>query len=133
VAQPTTVVTPAYPYVEVEFAVGAFRSPIVLAYVDTGFDGYLIIPATQTSLIGPPQFFAPWELGDGSVVQAHEYRGDILIPGLGMSIPARITLMGEEYLLGRGVVDHLRMTLITASVCCWKREAAPLAHCFSSP
>ena len=32
-AQPTTVVTPAYPYVEVEFAVGDFRSPIVLAYV----------------------------------------------------------------------------------------------------
>jgi len=62
-AQPTTVVTPTYPYVEVEFAVGAFRSPTVLAYVDTGFDGYLIIPATQTSLLGPPQFFAPWELG----------------------------------------------------------------------
>jgi hypothetical protein len=77
-AQPTTVVTPAYPYVEVEFAVGAFRSPIVLAYVDTGFDGYLIIPATQTSLLGPPQFFAPWELGDGSVVQAQEYRGAAL-------------------------------------------------------
>jgi predicted aspartyl protease len=110
VAQPSTVVTPAYPYVEVEFAVGAFRSPTVLAYVDTGFDGYLIIPITQTSLLGSPQFFAPWELGDGSVVRAQEYRGDILISGLSMSIPARITLLGEEYLLGRGVVDHLRMT-----------------------
>jgi predicted aspartyl protease len=53
-AQPTTVVTPAYPYVEVEFTVGAFRSLTVLAYVDTGFDGYLIIPATQTSILGPP-------------------------------------------------------------------------------
>ena len=46
-AQPTTVVTPVYPYVEVEFAVGVFRSPTVLAYVDTGFDGYLIIPANK--------------------------------------------------------------------------------------
>jgi predicted aspartyl protease len=96
--------------VEVEFAVGAFRSPTVLAYVDTGFDGYLIIPSTQTSFLGPPQFFAPWELGDGSVVQAQEYRGDILVSGLSISIPARITLLGEEYLLGRGVVDRLRMT-----------------------
>ena len=61
-AQPTTVVTPAYPYVEVEFAVVAFRSSIILAYVDTGFDGYLIIPAKQTSLLGPPQFFAPGSL-----------------------------------------------------------------------
>jgi predicted aspartyl protease len=109
-AQPTTVVTPVYPYVEVEFTVGAFRSSTVLAYVDTGFDGYLIIPGTQTSILGPPQFFVPWELGDGSVVQAQEYRGDILISRLSISIPARITLMGEEYLLGRGVVDHLRMT-----------------------
>jgi len=87
-AQPTTVVTPAYPYVEVEFAVGAFPSPTVFTYVDTGFDGYLIIPATQTSLLGPPQFFAPSELGNGSVVQAQEYRGDILISGLSISIPA---------------------------------------------
>ena len=109
-AQPTTVVTSAYPYVEVEFAVGAFRSPIILAYVDTGFDGYLIIPGIQTSLLGPPQFFASWELGDGSVVQAQEYRGDILISGLSISIPARITLIGEEYLLGRGVVDRVCMT-----------------------
>jgi predicted aspartyl protease len=81
----------------------------ILAYVDTGFDGYLIIPATQTSLLGAPQFSAPWELGDGSVVQAHEYRGDILVSGLTINIPARITLLGEEYLVGRGVVDHLRM------------------------
>ena len=109
-APPTTVVTPAYPYVEIEFAVGTFRSPIVLAYVDTGFDGYLIIPATQTLLLGPPQFSAPWELGDGSVVEAQEYRGDILVPDLAVTIPARITLLGEEYLVGRGLVDHLRMT-----------------------
>lgn len=109
-APPTTVVPPAYPYVEIEFTVGAFRSPTLLAYVDTGFDGYLIIPATQTSLLGPPQFSAPWELGDGSVVQAQEYRGDILVSGLAVTIPARITLLGEEYLVGRRVVDHLRMT-----------------------
>jgi hypothetical protein len=38
-AQPTTVVTPAYPYVEIQFAVGVFHSPSVLAYVDTGFEG----------------------------------------------------------------------------------------------
>lgn len=57
--QSTTVVTPAYSYVEVEFAVGAFRSPTVLAYVDTGSDGYLIIPVIQTSLLGAPQFSAP--------------------------------------------------------------------------
>lgn len=109
-APPTTVVTPAYPYVEIEFAVGDFRSPTLLAYVDTGFDGYLIIPAAQTGLLGPPQFSAPWELGDGSVVQAEEYRGEVHVSGLAVTIPVRITLLGEEYLVGRGIVDHLRMT-----------------------
>jgi predicted aspartyl protease len=96
--------------VEIEFAVGAFRSPTLLAYVNTGFEGYLIVPAKQSSLLGPPQYSAPWELGDGSLVQAQEYRGDIVVSGLAVAIPARITLLGEEYLVGRGVVDRLRMT-----------------------
>ena len=109
-ALPTTVVTPAYPYVEVEFSVGTYRSQAVLAYVDTGFDGYLIIPSNQAPLLGPPQYSAPWELGDGSVVETQEYRGDLLLSGLNVSIAARITVLGEEYLVGRGVVDHLRMT-----------------------
>jgi predicted aspartyl protease len=95
---------------EIEFAVGPFRSPTLLAYLDTGFDGYLIVPATQLSVLGPPQFSAPWELGDGSVVPANEYRGDVFVSGLAVTIPARITLLGEEYLLGRSVVDRLRMT-----------------------
>ena len=81
-APPTTVVTPAYPYIEIEFTVGGFRSHTLLAYVDTGFDGYLIIPATQASLLGPSQFTAPWELADGSVVEAEECRGDIIVSGL---------------------------------------------------
>ena len=48
-ASPTAVVTPAYPYLELEFTIGVFRSS---------------------------------------------------------TIPARITLLGEEYLVGRGIVDH---------------------------
>jgi len=81
VALSTTIVTPAYPYLEVQFTVGTFRSPTILAYVDTGFDGYLIIPASQAELLGPPQFSAPWELGDGLVVQAQEYRGEVQVSG----------------------------------------------------
>jgi predicted aspartyl protease len=110
VASPTAVVTSAYPYAEVEFTIGSFRSSTVLAYVDTGFDGYLLVPAAQAVLLGPAQFSTSWELGDGSVVQAQEYRGEIYVSGLTITIPARITLLGEEYLLGRGVVDCLRMT-----------------------
>lgn len=74
-APPTTVVTPAYPYLEVQFTIGVLR-----------------------------------ELGDGSVVQAQEYRGEVHVSGLAVTVPARITLLGEEYLLGRGIVDRLRMT-----------------------
>jgi hypothetical protein len=43
-------------------------------------------------------------------VEAQEYRGDLLVSGLKITIPARITVLGEEYLVGRGVVDRLRMT-----------------------
>ncbi len=43
-------------------------------------------------------------------MQAQEYRGDVHVSSLAVTIPARITLLGEEYLVGRGIVDHLRMT-----------------------
>ena len=109
-AQPTMVVTPAYPYVEVTFTIGAFRAPTILAYVDSGFDGYLLVPAAQATLVGPPQFSTSWELGDGSVVQAQEFRSEIQVSGLPLTIPARITFLGEEYLLGRGIIDRVRMT-----------------------
>jgi len=110
VAQATRLVTPAYPYVEVAFVIGTFRSQPILAYVDSGFDGYLLVPSTQTVLFGPSQFSTSWELGDGSVVQAQEYRGEVEVIGLPVTIPARITFLGDEYLLGRGVVDRLHMT-----------------------
>jgi predicted aspartyl protease len=110
VAQATRLVTPAYPYVEIAFVIDTFRSPTVLAYVDSGFDGYLLVPAAQSVLFGPSQFSTSWELGDGSVVQAQEYRGEVQVVGLPLTVPARITFLGEEYLLGRGVVDRLRMT-----------------------
>jgi len=110
VAQATRLVTPAYPYVEVIFTIGAFRSPPILAYVDSGFDGYLLAPAAEATLLGPSQFSTSWELGDGSGVQAQEYRGEIEVSGLSLLIPARSTYLGEKYLLGRGIVDRLRMT-----------------------
>lgn len=108
-ASPPSLITPAYPYLEVQFTIGAFHSASILAYVDTGFDGYLLVPKDQERLLGPSQFSTPWELGDGSVVQASEYRGTVSVAGLTVTLPARMTLLGEEYLVGRGVVDHLRL------------------------
>ena len=43
-------------------------------------------------------------------MQAQEYRGDVHISALAVTISARITLLGEEYLVGRGFVYYLRMT-----------------------
>lgn len=98
-AQATRLVTPAYPYVEVAFVIGTFRSQPILAYVDSGFDGYLLVPSTQTVLFGPSQFSTSWELGDGSVVQAQEYRGEVEVIGLPVTIPARITFLGTNICL----------------------------------
>ena len=48
-------------------------------------------------------------LGDGSLIEAKEYFGAIEIPGLGTSLPARITSLGDEFLIGRGVIDRFRV------------------------
>jgi predicted aspartyl protease len=77
------------------------------AYLDTGYDGYLVIPASAISEFGPHDYLSRWELGDGNLVIAQEYLGEIELVGLEHRMPARITCLGEEWILGRSVLDRL--------------------------
>lgn len=47
----------------------------VWAYIDTGFDGYLIVPEHLGDEFGEGDYLARWELGDGSLVTGDEYLG----------------------------------------------------------
>lgn len=98
-----------YPYLEVQVMVRDYKTQ-VRAYLDTGFDGYLIVPLSLATNLGMEDCVTQWELGDGSLIEAKEYFGAIEIPGLRTSLPARITSLGDEFLIGRGIIDQLRVT-----------------------
>lgn len=78
------------------------------AYLDTGFDGYLIIPSSLASNLGPGDYVTRWEMGDGSLAEAGEYIGIMEVSDLVMT--ARLTLLGNDFILGRGIIDRLRIT-----------------------
>lgn len=99
-----------YPYLPIQFQVGAYQADAE-ALIDTGFDGCLVVPEVFAMLMGQPSDIAVWELGDGSTIIADQYRGPIHV-GPHLSFPvADITCTGNEFLVGRELLDRLRLIL----------------------
>ncbi len=98
-----------YPFPPVTFQIREVRGD-ALAFLDTGFDGYLCLPEGYLPQLGPPDFLSRWTLADGSVVEAPEFRGTVKITGLAQVIQARIDYLGSEIILGRGVLNHFAVT-----------------------
>ena len=98
-----------YPFLPVTFEVRNFHESVP-AFVDTGFDGFLILPERYLPQLGPPDFVGRWSLADGFTVEAAEFRGAVQIVGLQPLVQARITCMGAEVTLGRAVVDRFSVT-----------------------
>jgi predicted aspartyl protease len=80
------------------------------ALVDTGFDDDLAIPHDRIADGDPPDEYRTFRLADGSRVVAAIYHGTVQIGDLA-PVPADITTVGDELLLGRGVTDHYRLIL----------------------
>lgn len=108
-AEAGMIVSDRYPYLQVRLVIRAYQSQ-VWAYIETGFDGYVIIPAALAEEIGPYDYVVRWELADGSFVEAAEYLGTVEVIGVSEPLPARVTSLGREVLIGRGLVDRWRVT-----------------------
>jgi len=95
-----------YPYVSLRCQVGQWTFD-AWAYADTGFDGGLIVPESEATKLGVPLKFTLVELGDGSRLLAPECEGSIQLGEAKM--PILVLCLGNEYLLGREVLDRLRI------------------------
>lgn len=104
------IVSDRYPYLQVHLVIRAHQSQ-AWAYIDTGFDGYVIIPEGLAEEIGAEDYVVRWELADGSLVEAAEYLGTVEVIGVSEPLPVRVTVLGMEVLIGRGLVDRFRVTL----------------------
>jgi predicted aspartyl protease len=103
------IVSEDYPYARVQLSVREQQFE-VQSYVDTGFDGHVIMPTGYGLVLGLGDYVSRWRLGDGSEVEAEGYLGIAEIVGLAVVIPVRISCLGDEFIIGRGIIDHFRVT-----------------------
>ncbi len=71
----------------------------------------MIVPVSLTQELGKPDYISRWELGDGSVTEGQDYIGGVEIVGLYGKGEARITAIGNEFIIGRAIIDRYRVIL----------------------
>ena len=98
----------SYPYLTIRVSLRAGEH-VAEALVDTGFTGDLVLPTGLLGgSLGLPDAAIDWELADGSTITAPAYIGSLEIIGL-PPVPATVTVLGGEHILGRGVIDRFRV------------------------
>jgi len=106
---PTRVVSQRYPYLEVAWRVRHIERND-WAYADTGFEGALIVPDIYESLFGQEDVLSLVQTADGQGHQVAAFVGQVTIIGIHETIPARVLAFGNEFLLGRRVLDRYKVT-----------------------
>jgi len=102
------IVSTRFPYLEIQVTVRG-KTVQDWAYIDTGFDGYVVVPHNQVQVLGPGDYVSLWELGDASLAPAEEYLGQVRLMGTATDLLARVTALGDEYLIGRALLDRWRI------------------------
>lgn len=102
--------TPArYPSLQVRFLVQRVEGN-EWALVDTGFDGHLAIPEALVDRLPEPMYLRRVRTASGQVFRAPIYLGSIEFVDQPGPIDALIIALGDEYLLGLPVLNHLKVT-----------------------
>ena len=110
-AQFHPVISEHYPYLELRVRIRDWQWEAD-ALIDTGFSSNLVVPEhLWNEELGRADGRANWVLADGGTVQAPVYLGDIEILGTPVVARVAITFMGDEFILGRGIIDRFKLTL----------------------
>lgn len=102
-------VSSRFPYLPIHIQLRQRREDIE-AFLDTGFDGHVAVPPEFIAHGQPPDGYLTWRLADGSEVLAPYYLGTVQLGQMG-TLPAVITSLGDEPLIGRGIADRFTITL----------------------
>lgn len=76
------------------------------ALLDTGYDGTLVIPYSFVALLGEGDTTRTMIVADGRPVESPVYFGSLEVTGLTPIPLLPITAMGDEFILGRGFMNH---------------------------
>ncbi len=97
-----------FPFMEVVGSTGTW-SLVEWAYVDTGYEGGLLIPVEFRDEVLAAAERVPLRLADGSIVKAPAWRGTVQIDE--HTFPAEIAALSPRLLLGRQITDRLNICL----------------------
>jgi predicted aspartyl protease len=105
-----------YPYLPVSLSLPKANTQLQSprgfeALVDTGFTGDLLIPSQWLQSEELPHAYANWTMADGSEVMAPIFTGVLSFPKLSGEIPVSVVSLGEQAIIGRGVIDQFHLTL----------------------
>ena len=104
------VVSNNYPYIPIRLEIQG-QSEDSLALLDTGYTESLIIPARWQQRLGAPDGRTALEVGDGRIVHAPVYLGIVEIVGFTPIVGVALTLLADEYIIGRRILDRFEITL----------------------
>lgn len=105
----TRLIAIRFPYLPLTLVVRG-RMMMVEALLDTGFNGYVIVPPGLVRDDQPPDLQQRWSLADGSPVETAAYLGPVRLEDLG-TFDAPITVFGDEALVGRRLIDRFTIIL----------------------
>ena len=97
-----------YPWVEFAVSIGTWTYADV-AYVDTGYEGGLLIPVAVSRDILADGDRGRLQVGDDAIVPATTWTGVLELNGATFSCD--ISALGSRFLLGREVIDKLEVCL----------------------
>src|SRR5947208_13688455 len=101
-----------FPYIplRIEFANSVYSLDLE-TFIDTGFDGDLILPLRLFTELPSPRGQATWRMADGSSVDSPYYPTRVQMLGLADTFEANASLLGDEALIGRLITNRFRITL----------------------
>jgi predicted aspartyl protease len=105
-----------YPYLPISLSLARSKTQVhslkgFEVLVDTGFTGDLLIPSDWLSIEDIPHAHANWTMADGSEVMAPLLRGVLRFSTLKSELPVSIVSLGDQAIIGRGVIDQFQLTL----------------------
>jgi len=103
------VISQRYPFLEVDWQVGQHRER-TWAYADTGFEGALCVPDDRRHRLGQAIATVQVTLADASSQVQDAFVGTIALVGIWEILPILILALGNEFLLGRRVLDRYKVT-----------------------
>ena len=86
-----------------------------MALLDTGFSDQLAVPTSaledEPALVGDPDTWVNVRVADGRSIAVPLFDGTIELPNLSTVEGASIMVMGDQYIVGRGILDLYKVTL----------------------